>query len=382
MENSRKIRILETIRQGQVGGGETHVFDLVKSIDKSKFEVEVLSFTYGPMVQKLNELGVKTHLIPTLKPFDFTVWKEIKELIKNGKFDIIHAHGTRAASNVFYAAKKLHIPLIYTVHGWSFHDGQNSIIRKVRELSEGFLTKKANLTIAVSHSNEQDGKTKFGLKNSTVIFNGIDPEKFNSLNSDYSEIRKEFQIDSNKTLVGYLVRMTYQKDPLTMIKAIQSVIEKEQNIHFLMVGNGELLEDTKNLAKSLNLMNYISFSDFRSDIPDILKAIDIYCLPSLWEGMPIGLLEAMAMGKACIATGVDGTKELVETNKNGILIPKKDENALANAILDLHKNQNKRMQLGENARNYVKGNFSLQEMVTKIENTYFRLGSFNSTHLF
>ena len=382
MENSRKIRILETIRQGQVGGGETHVFDLVKSIDKSKFEVEVLSFTDGPMVQKLNELGIKTHLISTLKPFDFLVWKQIKNLIKSGKFDIIHAHGTRAASNVFYAAKKLHIPLIYTVHGWSFHDGQNSAIRKVREMSEGFLTRRANLTIAVSHSNEQDGKTKFGLKNSTVIFNGIDGEKFDSIKTNYSEIRKEFQIDSNKTLVGYLVRMTYQKDPLTMIKAIQTVIAKEQNIHFLMVGNGELLEETKYLAKSLNLMNYISFSDFRSDIPDILKAIDIYCLPSLWEGMPIGLLEAMAMGKACIATGVDGTKELVETNKNGILIPKKDENALANAILDLHKNQNKRMQLGENAKNYVKGNFSLQEMVTKIENTYFRLGSFNSNHLF
>jgi glycosyltransferase involved in cell wall biosynthesis len=382
MEATRKIRILETIRQGQVGGGETHVFDLVKSIDKAKFEVEVLSFTEGPMVDKLNALGIKTHIISTKKPFDFTIWKGVKKLIQLGKFDIVHAHGTRAASNVFYAAKKLRIPYIYTVHGWSFHDGQNKVVRKLRELSEGFLTKKADLTIAVSKSNQQDGKMRFNLKKSKVIFNGIDGEKFNSNKQTYTDIRAEFGIDAGKTLVGYLVRMTYQKDPITMIKAIEAVVSKTQNVHFLLVGNGELLEETKTLAQDLKLMKHITFSDFRSDIPDILKAIDIYCLPSLWEGMPIGLLEAMAMGKACIATGVDGTKELITSNENGILIPKKDENSLASAILELHHNKSKRIQLSENAQQYVQRNFSLEEMVQKIEKTYFGFTTVNSDYSF
>lgn len=382
MKAFRKIRILETIRQGQVGGGETHVFDLVKTIDKTKFEVEVLSFTEGPMVEKLKELGVKTHVISTLKPFDFKIWKTIKAMIEKGNFDIIHAHGTRAASNVFYAAKKLNTPLLYTVHGWSFHDGQNIIVRKLREISESFLTKKADLTIAVSNSNENDGKTKFKLSNSKVIFNGIDQEKFDNQKSNFCDIRKEFNIPQSKTLVGYLVRMTYQKDPITMIKAIHAVVAKTENVHFLMIGNGELLEDAKNLAQELKLMNYISFSDFRSDIPDILQAIDIYCLPSLWEGMPIGLLEAMAMGKACIATGVDGTKELITSNENGILIPKKDENSLASAILELHHNKAKRLQLSENAQKYVAKNYSLKEMVQKIEKTYFGFTTVNSDYSF
>ncbi len=167
-----------------------------------------------------------------------------------------------------------------------------------------------------------------------------------------------------------------------MIKAIQSVVLRTQNIHFLLVGNGELLEDAKRLAKDLKLMNHISFSDFRSDIPDILKAIDIYCLPSLWEGMPIGLLEAMAMGKACIATGVDGTNELITSNENGILIPKKDENALANAILELHFNREKRTFLSKNAQEHAQKNYSLEQMVKKIERTYFNFTTINADYSF
>ena len=116
MTTQGKIKILETIRQGQVGGGETHVLDLVRKLDKSKFQVEVLSFTDGPMVDKLNSLGINTYVIKTEKPFDISIWAIVSEFVLNGGYDIIHAHGTRAASNIFYAAKKLNIPMLQSSH--------------------------------------------------------------------------------------------------------------------------------------------------------------------------------------------------------------------------------------------------------------------------
>lgn len=369
MTTQGKIKILETIRQGQVGGGETHVLDLVRKLDKSKFQVEVLSFTDGPMVDKLNALGINTYVIKTEKPFDISIWGLVSDFIANGGYHIIHAHGTRAASNIFHAAKKLNIPMIYTVHGWSFHNNQNYFVRRLRELSESFLTKKAITTITVSESNKADGVKKFCLKRAQVIYNGIDDVKFDP-EEDYKDIRAEFGIAKDKTLVGYLVRMTTQKDPFTMIKAIKKVSETNKNIMFLMVGNGDLLDATKKMASDLGVTDQIVFSSFRSDMPDILKAIDIYCLPSLWEGMPIGMLEAMAMGKACIATSVDGTKELVNDGVNGLLINKKDSDTLAKHIVNLHLHPEKRASLGNNAKEYISKNFALNEMVSKIEKLY------------
>jgi glycosyltransferase involved in cell wall biosynthesis len=137
-----------------------------------------------------------------------------------------------------------------------------------------------------------------------------------------------------------------------------------------MVGNGDLLDATKKMASDLGVTDQIVFSSFRSDMPDILKAIDIYCLPSLWEGMPIGMLEAMAMGKACIASSVDGTIELVNDGINGLLINTKDPDTLAKQIINLHLHPERRLALGNNAKEYVSKNFSLAEMVLKIENLY------------
>jgi glycosyltransferase involved in cell wall biosynthesis len=373
----KKIKILETIRQGQVGGGETHVFDLVNSIDKNLFDVHVLSFTDGPMVDKLKSIGIKTFVINTLKPFDVRIWGKVKMLMIENNYDIIHAHGTRAASNVFYAANSLNKPMIYTVHGWSFHDGQSSIVRRVRELSEKFLTNRSSLTITVSNSNQCDGINRFDLKRSRVIYYGIDSTRFNS-EGLYKNIREEFNIPSSKTLVSYLVRMTYQKDPITMINAIKVVTDKCDDIVFFMVGNGDMQEQTIQLAKELKVCDKIIFSDFRSDIPDLLNASDIYCLPSLWEGMPIGLLEAMAMNKACIATGVDGTRELIQDGENGVLVPIRDYKELANAILDLHYDGVKRKRIAKKANDFVKSNFSLKTMVKNIENQYLQLLTTNN----
>ncbi|RZL35006.1 MAG: glycosyltransferase family 1 protein, partial [Pedobacter sp.] len=169
----QKKRILHAIRQGKVGGGETHVLDLVNTLDKEKYESIILSFTNGPMVDKLRADGFNTFVIETEKPFNFTVWNKVKELIFEQKIDLIHAHGTRANSNTFFSSKLLKLPLLYTVHGWSFHPDQNRIVKFIRTESEKFLVNIATKTICVSQSNLAEGQSKFKMRNATVISNGI-----------------------------------------------------------------------------------------------------------------------------------------------------------------------------------------------------------------
>jgi glycosyltransferase involved in cell wall biosynthesis len=366
------IRILLTIRQGKIGGGESHVLDLIFHLDKSKFEPVVLSFTDGPMVTRLTEWGITTHVIPTENAFDIRVWKKVKILLKRERVRLVHAHGTRANSNVYWAAKQLSLPLIYTVHGWSFHPDQNVFVRILREAGERFLTNRALLTICVSNSNYNDGRNRINLKRAIIINYGIDLKKFNPF-KEYRSLKKELGIPNEQTLVGYLVRITIQKDPHTFIKAISEVVKKTKSIRFLIIGNGDLKESTVSLAKELNVENYIIFQDFRQDIPNVLSGIDIYCLPSLWEGLPIGLLEAMAMKKAIIATPVDGTKEAIQNDHSGLLVPHQSPSKLAEAILYLHENKNRLSQFGEQARNTIQERFEVKRMVAEVESTYFKV---------
>jgi len=365
----KKIKILEAIRQGKVGGGETHVLALCLNLDKSQFEPVVLSFTEGPMVEELRKRGIKTKVIYTEKGFDYRVWNQVLEFIQSEKFDIIHAHGTRAMSNVFWAAKKVQLPLIYTVHGWSFHPDQNLLVRKIREFSEMFLTSRADATICVSKSNENDGIKYLNLKRSRVIYNSVDLDKF-SPDKKFKDVRAELGILSNLTVIGYVVRMTVQKDPFTMIRAMKILADKTDDIVLLMVGEGDLKSDAIKLATELKIQNKVIFESFRSDIPDVLNAIDIYCLPSLWEGFPIGILETMAMKRSVVCSPVDGNIELVTNDETGILVGIRQPAKLAEALFSLHTDKIKRNLLAQRGYDHVKKNFGLSQLITKVQSVY------------
>ncbi|UYQ95230.1 glycosyltransferase family 4 protein [Chitinophaga horti] len=369
MATSKKIKVLQTIRQGLVGGGETHVLGLTEQLDKSRFEPVVLSFTDGPMITRLNEMGIKNYVIPSLKAFDIRQWQRVKALLKKEQIDLVHAHGSRAASNLLIPTKALGLPIVYTIHGWSFHDDQPFVQKKVRVMSERFITNRVNHNISVSASNQSTGVTHFGKFSSTVINNGIDPIKFNP-EGIYPDIRQELGIPAHHTLISYIARITIQKDPLTMIRGFAGALKEAKDMTLLVVGDGELKDEMMDAARELGIMDNIVYQPFRADVPAILHASDIYCLPSLWEGLPIGLLEAMAMGKAVIATNVDGSREIVKHLENGWLMEPRNAELLSNAIVKLHTEKFFRAMLQKNAVKTILDRYSIYSMTRKIEALY------------
>ena len=254
------------------------------------------------MIDALTQRGVKCHVVNTSHPFDVRITRQIKELILRENIQLIHAHGSRAASNVAFIARKLHIPMVYTVHGWSFHQDQSFFIKRLRAWSEKIICKLSKEVICVSESNRITGQKTFGLKHSIVIENGINLTKFNP-HREFSNLRNEFGFTDEDFVIGFVGRITLQKAPLDFVKSIALARQKDKRIKALLVGQGDMEEETKEAIRLYGMEKHIRTSPFRSDVPDVLHAIDVFCLPSLWEGLSIALLEAMAMKKALSENG-------------------------------------------------------------------------------
>jgi glycosyltransferase involved in cell wall biosynthesis len=369
----KKIKILQGIRQGKIGGGESYLLSLVENLNHSRFEPVVLSFTDGQMVERLRSLGIQTHVIYTEKPFDLRVWGRVRKLIEEEEIDLVHAHGTRAASNMFWAAKKLKCPFIYTCHAWSFHLDQNWAVKKLRIWGEQFLTTQADVTICGSKSNRETGRRLFKNFDAIIINNAIDPKRFNPYGV-YKNIRSELGIAPDEVLVASIARFTLQKQPLKLIAAFADVCKKVLNVTLLMVGDGEQKEQAVKLIKKLMLQDKVMLQPFRQDIPDVLAAVDIFVLPSLWEALPIALLEAMAMGKAVIATNVDGAPEIIEHGQNGLLIDLHElEKNISEALVRLCSDEALRTRLQQAAVESVSAAYNVETLAQKNEEVYLKL---------
>lgn len=373
--NSDKIKILHTIRQGSFGGGETYLFNLVTNLDKNKFEPVVLSFSPGAMVTALKKEGVKTYVIKTEKPFDISIYYKVKRMIESECFDILHIHGTRAGSNTLPQALRNNLTSLYTVHGWSFHEGVSGIMNNVRVWSEKFLTKKADLVICGSQADLSTGKSISPDANFKLIYNSINTEVYNPDN-DVKSLREEFGFSEKDSVVVFIARLTFQKDPLTFINAAKIVLDKMPDTKFLMIGEGELRKDCIDLSKTLNIHDKIKFLPFRQDVKNILYTSDIYVLPSVWEVVPLALLEAMSMKKACVATNIKGTNEALKDNFNGLMFGVGNFVELADKIIALVNDEEQRKKLGENARETVVRQFDLKKLVAENEQVYSYMGHF------
>jgi len=359
---TKKFKILSVIRQGEFGGGETYLYNLVSNLDKENFENVVLSFSEGNMVKMLNEIGIKTIVIDTQSPFNVLKYRRVINLIKNENPDIIHLHGTRACSNALIPAKICKKNIIYTVHGWSFHSGDNFVIGELKKNIEKFFIKNSDVTICGSNNNIELGKSLSGKSKFKLVRNSIDTEKFKPTEVNHI-LKKEFGFKNDDVIIGFAARLTYQKDPLTFIRALPFIFNHSDKIKALIIGEGELQIDCINLVSKLNIKEKVIFSGFRADVSNVLSVLDVFVLPSLWEVVPLGLLEAMSMEIPCVATNIPGTDEVMIHLKNGMTFSTGDYKMLSFNIVQLLSNRELKESLKINARKIVKEKFDLKRLI-------------------
>lgn len=368
------IRVLHAIRQGSIGGGESHIIDLVTHLNKSDYESVILAFSPGAMVDRLRKMNYKVYVIESSNAFDLSVGREVRKLLKTTQIDLVHIHGTRAFSNLLLPARQLGIPVVYTVHGWSFHPDQSFPVYHARRLAEAFFCKAARQVITVSAANHLTGQQLSPNFRSVTIPNGVDTARFSPHNIQV-DLRPSLGIPANAFVIGFVARLTKQKQPLMMLQAFEQALQKsgsmESKLHLLMVGDGELRADAEAIInRSELLQKKVSLQGFRTDVPELLATCDAYCLPSLWEGLPIALLEAMAMQLPCVATSVDGTCNVLQHEHNGLLIAPGAADALTDALMRLLFDKDLCGQLGTEARRTVEKRFSAQAMADRTSAVY------------
>jgi glycosyltransferase involved in cell wall biosynthesis len=221
----------------------------------------------------------------------------------------------------------------------------------------------------VSQSNADTGRKRFGLKNPTVIENGINLVKFTP-DGQFNDLRAVFGFSSDDFVVGFIARCTKQKAPLDFLEAVRLAHDKNPKVKGLFVGEGDMDTEVDAFVAAHQMTDYVYRSKFRTDVPDLLHCIDVYCLPSLWEGLSIALLEAMAMGKAIVATPTDGTKEVIIHEDDGLLIPFSQPQALADALIRFREDPVLCKQCGVHARQLVAQRYDAQRVSNVVGKIY------------
>ena len=353
----------------RIGGLQKLILDICSHINKTIFEISVCCLRdKGELAPQIEKNGIKVYRIPPRpnNKTDYFSFLKLYNLLKGKQIDILHTHNTHPFMDGTVAGKMADIPvIIHTDHARQFPDKRRYM------LAERILSHFVDKVVAVSESVKQDliYYEKINSKKITVIWNGIDPEKFNC-KINKKEKKKELDVENCYPILGFSGRLTKQKGISYLLNAMPKIINEFPKAILLIAGYGEHEEKFKQETIQLGINKHVKFLGPRLDIPEILAILDIYVLPSIWEGMPLVILEAMAAKKPIVATKVGGIPEAVIHNHSGLLVPPKDPEALANAILKILKNSNLAASLAENAYNRFLKHFTIKKMVSRYEQLY------------
>jgi len=340
---------------------------------------EVVKFLLKPLIDRLlkegydaqivcsagkytNELKKQGYKIKSIKierkvsPISnlISLWK-IYKFIKEEKFDIVHVHTPIAAIIGRIAAKLAHTPIIiYTAHGFYFHKNMSFLKNNFHIFLEKFFGR--HFTDKLFTQSYEDKltaiKEKIVAKNKIAwIGNGVDITKFDAPHD--KRLKYSLDFNDNNKIIGFIGRLVKEKGVEELLLSMKSVIKIIPEAKLLIIGK-TLSSDRGGFNKKLITKNHledkITFTGLREDIPNLLSIIDVFALPSYREGMPRSILEAMASRKPVVATNIRGCREEVVDGETGLLIPIKNTDALADAIIKILSNPELAKKMGEAGR--------------------------------
>ena len=322
----KKTKLVEFIGRLQDGGAETLVKDYALMLDKDLFDVTILCEDYKPessVYKTLRENGVK--IVAMYEPSFFInkvlarilgkkyVAVLLKQALKKLRPDVIHAH-LELLEVLYHARSELNgIKLFFTCH-----NPPQKLIGDERPAERDacrYLLDHNDLHIIALHETmAKEIEVMFGIKGVSVIRNGIDMDRFQNVSISKPEKRKEFGIEEDAWVIGQVGRFTYQKNPEFTVEIFHELLKKRKDAYLLLIGRGKKEEELRKQVKELGIEDRVKFLVSRNDIPELLKAMDVFILPSRFEGFGIVLVEAQASGLPCVVS--DQVPEEVRLSKN------------------------------------------------------------------
>lgn len=338
----KEIKVLQIITKAEWAGAQRVVYEICKMAKQyNNINMEVATGESGILVDKLEkDLGIKVHvlkkLVHPINPFiDYKGYKEIKRLIKENNYDAVHCHSTKAGILGRLAANKLGVKkVIYTVHGYWPILQYEGIKRKIAIFLERYLANKTTDLVLISKSDiELSKRMKIGNeKKYRLIYNKITVEKDKI---GKGVLRKELDVDNNIKIIGNVSRVDDQKNPFLFIDIANEYLKNNNNVVFVWVGDGNLIQEAKNYAEKLNLKEKVKFIGFRQNGIEYMKDFDLLLLTSSWEGVPITILEAIELKIPILSTDVGGIKEII--GKDSVFETPKNISELIDKKLNSHE---------------------------------------------
>ncbi len=400
MGSDKKISIVYILTKLELGGAQKHTVELIKGLDKNKFCVHLITSDglLSEEVKKVTSLDLI--LVNSLKReidlvSDVVTLFRIRNILRSLKPSIVHTHSSKAGLIGRWAAWLSGVPvIIHTIHGFEFHDYQWSPIKRFYVFLERITAIITDKLIAVSDNTFKRGiTTGIGLNGNRrdrvyllsnifkefgksfwrtpktqedvnerkthkyiIIKYGIPKETIPAKEADVFRKKEAMGIDNNAPVVGMVSCFKPQKSPLDFIRLARVVMKEYPQARFILVGDGVLKRPLIKLIGRLGLKESIILTGFRKDALEIISIFDIFVLTSLWEGLPIVFLEAMALSKPIVATDTGPQGELVRDGYNGYLVKPGDYLRLAERVTFLLKNRELSREIGLNGNHFLKEN--------------------------
>lgn len=372
IENKQKI--LYIVTQAEWGGAQKYVFDLATNLTE-KFDITVAAGAEGAsreLLDKLVSAKIKNFTFKHLKR-DINLWHdilaifEIVKFLRQNNFDIIHLNSTKAGVLGAIAAQlnRIRPKIIYTAHGWAYLEPLPFYKHWLYLIMEKIVARLRDYTIVLSEKEKQIA-LQYGtakLNAISVISNGIDLKNLHFFTKE--EARQKLNLPADEFIIGTIANLYKTKGLEYLIETVKQLA----NVQIVIIGEGPERKNLEKKIKQNKLEEYVTLDGSLSLAYQYLPAFDIFVLPSIKEGLPYTLLEAMAAGLPIVATDVGTVPEITKNQKTGLIVPPADSQAITEAIAILIKNPEFAQQLGANAKEVFK-KFDLRTMIEKTKIIY------------
>lgn len=368
-----RINIMLAINSLIIGGAEQQFLELVKGLDKNRFKpIVVTIYSGGPLEPEVKNIpGIEFICLNRKSKYDFSILLKILFLLRKKHIDIIQPFLTPSTFFTLLPAMIGGIPVKIITERGNMRNNSGRGYRTYLRI-EDLLTRFADWIIPNSESGRKY-LIKRGLNPARikVIYNGINTQRLIPDPAKVTQIRESLKLSKSGVVIGISASLIPLKDHVTFLKAAQTISKIMPQTKFVILGDGPLRSNLEKMVRELGIDSSVIFMGNQVEVSPYLAAFDIACLCSAEpEGCSNAILEAMALGKPVVATDAGGNRELVEDGKTGFLVPVKNPQALADAIVSCIKQPELTRQMGQRAREIILTRFSLDRMICDYETLY------------